>query len=161
MTDYWQLQSIRASIEEQDVKAATTITAGQVVRHDGTGVIANTTNSSATCLGIAIDTVDNSSGATGDKHVSIATCGRAKAPAVVEGEGGNAFDATIAIGDRLSLGGDGGTNVADGQGLVDGINASGTDQATDAPGLVVATALGAVGASTYDSDLEVEFDFRD
>ena len=152
MTDYVEFVRVDGTVKVQ-VAAATNLVAGEWIVYS-TGAAKNTTNGAINVLGVALHNANNTSGAIGDLEVTVVTSGLIKAPAVVETAATDAFDATIAIGDRLSLGGDAGGNVADGQGLVDGINASGSDQDTFAEGLVVAIALGAVGAATYDSDLE-------
>ena len=152
MTDYVQFERVEETIQ-MPVAAATTITAGQWVSYS-TGIIKNVTNKAVNILGVALHTVDNSDGVLNDKEVTIVTAGLIKAPAVVETTATNSFNHAIAVGDRLSLGGDAGGNVDDGQGLVDAINAAGTDAFTFAAGGIVAIALTAVGAASYDADIE-------
>ena len=150
MTDYVQFVRIDQTIQVP-VKAATKVTAGQWVYYS-VGATALAANSPKNALGVAVHTADNSSGVIGDLELTIATRGLIKAPAVVEASG---FTNTIAVGDRLTLGGDAGTSVADGQGLVNGLTASASGDLVEfAEGLVVAIALGDLGATSTDADLE-------
>ena len=70
-------KSISMNILSQGVAASTTITIGEVITFDAGGdvVTASATSSREDGLGVALETVDNSSGADGDKTCRFASHG--------------------------------------------------------------------------------------
>lgn len=100
--------------------SATAITAGDWVKYDTDGVNKNDTDENLPA-GVALDTVDNSSGSLGDEMCSVLVFGIAIVDCLVQAlDGSSGYDANIDIGQKVFIGGDGGTTVATGQAVVAG-----------------------------------------